>query len=107
MKDFDKVPLNDKENSKEQSDGISQQPGENFLNKSTHHSQTKTQFWSFQGMEVDNPEPSTKAVQVREEDYQEPQIMDEDLENLDIGELDILGLEHMKYICIILFPLLP
>ena len=72
VQDSDKGPLNDKETSKEQPDGISPQPGENLLNKSTHHSQTKTQIWSFQGMEVDNPEPSTKAVQEREKDYQEP-----------------------------------
>lgn len=45
-------------------------------------------------MEVDNPEPSSKTLKGREEPSQEPQIMEEDPENIDIGELDILGLEQ-------------
>jgi len=45
-------------------------------------------------MEVDNPEPSTKEVKERAVDFQEPQLMEEDFENIDIGELEILGLEQ-------------
>lgn len=44
-------------------------------------------------MEVDNPELSTKAMGETAKEYQEPQPMEEESENIDIGELDILGLE--------------
>lgn len=65
-----------------------------MFNKKTPHTQTKLPAWTFQGMEVDNPAPSSKAVEETAEDNQEPQLMEEDPENIDIGELDILGLEQ-------------
>lgn len=75
MQDPDNGPKNNKESNKEQPKGTSQQPGDILLNKSTPQSQTKTQAWNFQGMEVNNPEPSTKTLKEREEASQEPQIM--------------------------------
>jgi len=94
VQDPDNIPLNDKETSKEKQDGVSLQPGGNLSGKSTHHIQSKFPAWSFHGMEVDNPELSTKAVGATAEEFQEPQLMEEDSENIDISELDILGLEQ-------------
>ena len=72
MQDPNNGPLKDKESNKEQLEGTSQQPGDNLLRKSTPQSQTKTQAWQTQGMEVDNPEPSAKTLKESEEASQEP-----------------------------------
>jgi len=42
---------------------------------------------------MDTPESSTKKSKETEEVFPEPQLMEEDPENIDIGELDILSLE--------------
>lgn len=44
-------------------------------------------------MEIDNTDPGLEKEIEGEGSYQEPQNMEEDTESIDIGELDILGLE--------------
>lgn len=45
-------------------------------------------------MEVDNTAPSPRTAAETTEDLQESQYMEEDPENINIGKLDILGLEQ-------------
>jgi len=54
---------------------------------------TKPKTWSLPDMEIDNTDPGTRKELEGEGSYQEPQNKEEDTESLDIGELDILGLE--------------
>jgi len=68
-------------------------PGGSQISKSIPHPQIKNLAWGFLEMEVDIPAPSSKTVEVTSKDYQEPELMEEDPENINIGELDILGLE--------------
>ena len=87
-------PSKEKETSKEKLEETSPMPRGSQISKSIPYSQIKNPAWGFLEMEVDNPAPSSKTVEVTSKDYQEPQLMEEDPENIDIGELDILGLEQ-------------
>jgi len=57
-------------------------------------SQDDSQAGVSQEMEMDNPESSSKKLKETEEVFTETQVMEEDPENIDIGELDILSLEQ-------------
>lgn len=94
IQSMEKEPQQHKEYSKELIGETSLQPRDTALKKSILHSNSKSQSWYTQGMEVDNVELATKSSKEGKENYQEPQIMEEDLESLDIGYLDILGLEQ-------------
>ena len=94
MQDPDKEVQKVKESIQERSEGTSQQPWDTHLNKLTTQSHTKSQAWVSQEMEVDNLETSNKTLKDSMEALLEHQIMEEDPENIDIGELDILGLEQ-------------
>jgi len=94
LQSMEKESQQHKEYSKEQLGESSLQPGNTALKKSVLHSNSKSQSWFSQGMEVGNVELASKSSREGEENYQGPQIMEEDLESLDIGDLDILGLEQ-------------
>jgi len=50
--------------------------------------------WNTQGMDVDNMQPANTAITDTTKERSEAQHMEEEPESIDIGDLDILGLEQ-------------
>lgn len=78
-----------------------QQPGETSMQggKKIIHQEhlkepNKNMSKQSEKMDMEYSQPSGKALTETEDFLQSPQVMDEDLEPLDFGELDILGLEQ-------------
>ena len=84
----------DKDSNKEQPGETSGQTGKMTQKQSNLQPQSKSISWQSQGMEVEYTEPNDKSSNERADTSQEPQIIEEDPKPLDIGELDILGLEQ-------------
>lgn len=75
-------------------EGPSQQPRDTQTNKLITNYQSDSQACVSQEMEMDNPESSSTMLKETKDALPETQIMKEDFETIDIGELDILGLEQ-------------
>lgn len=75
-------------------DGPPQQPRDTQTNKLITNSKSDSHAWVSHEMELDNPESSSRMLKETEDAFPETQIMEEDSETIDIGELDILGLEQ-------------
>jgi len=74
--------------------GPPQHSGDSQSKKLFNISKVDSQAGVSQEMEMDNPESSSKTLKETEEVFTEIQVMEEDPENIDIGELDILSLEQ-------------
>jgi len=91
LQDPNNVTHNEKEASQETIQGSQSKKGENIVDLEGNKLKTVSKSWSLLDMDIDGTNPSTEKE--KEEDH-EPQIMEEDTESIDIGELDILGLEQ-------------
>jgi len=89
-----KEKAQDKETHQEQPGETSRQEGKKTQKQVNLIYPAKTLPGHSQGMEVEYPLSNEKSSHEREDSSQAPQNMEEDPEPLDIGELDILGLEQ-------------
>lgn len=64
-----------------------------FKGTSTSEKQ-KDPIWTTQGMDMDNLDPNTRLTEEPYEESNDTQIMEEETTTIDIGELDIPGLEQ-------------
>jgi len=60
----------------------------------TSSSPSMNSKWNTQGMDVDNMQPTNTAITDTTKERSEAQHMEEEPESIDIGDLDILGLEQ-------------
>ena len=93
-RDLEKDKQNNIETTKEPLGETLEQSREIPQKHSSMQPQTNSTSAQSQGMEVEYTEHHGKVSSERMETSQEPQNMEEDLEHIDIGELDILSLEQ-------------
>jgi len=94
MQDPDNTLSNEKGISQEKIEGSQSKTGEKGVEQEGNHLKTVSNTWSFPEMDIDGTNPNREDEKESDGSYQEPQIMEEDMESIDIGELDILGLEQ-------------
>lgn len=88
-------------NTKTQEEAISEKTtppspksGEKKKNQEGEKIKPASEPWNNRAMDIDNTTQSKEKGKEAEGSFQEPHFMDEDSEPIDIGELDILGLEQ-------------
>jgi len=94
LQDPDLLTSSRKESIQENIEGSHSKTREKKAEQEGNNIKTASKTWSLPEMDIDSTDPSTGKEKEGEGSYQEPQIMEEDTESIDISELDILGLEQ-------------